>query len=754
MPMNSSALSSEADHAYSRLHPTIRRWIRSQGWTELRRIQVQAVNAILGGENDVLLSASTAAGKTEAAFLPILTLAADRARPGVSVLYVSPLKALINDQFSRLDRLCDQMEVPVVRWHGDAPQSAKTKLVKEPKGIALITPESIEAMFVRHPDKVCNLLSALDFIVIDEVHAFMQGPRGVHLSSLLKRIDASSSKPARRIGLSATIGDLDLAAGWLRPTDPGKVAVLSDAGGLDVKLQVRGYVEKDAKNRPRQELLGAESPDDEEPPTSAIEAISDHLFETLRGSNNLVFGGSRRTVETVADALRHKSEEECVPNEFYPHHGNLSKELREELEKRLKTGDVPTTAVCTTTLELGIDIGSVMSIAEIGAPRSIASLRQRLGRAGRREGVPAILRVYVIENAIDRGSDLVVELRPNIIRAVAAIRLLAHRFVEPPSSSDAVATALLHQTLSIIAERGGARANAIFEVLGGPGPFASITRRDYIDLLEHMASPGIAIIEQAADGTLMLGKEGEQIVQSRDFYALFQGEQEWRLLLGSKTLGTIPISNVVAKGNLVVFAGRGWEILQIDEKSHVLEVAPHRGGRVPEFDPSGSEETHTRLLVEMRRVYESADMPEYLNDPAKALLAQARDAYRRADLVRMNLVDSGTATHLFPWLGSAATSVIAISLAKLGIRAERHDLGIFIPDLDLRGAKDASAKLAEFTSDDLSQIEENALGLCNAKYDEYVSDTLLRRFWGRRNAQLIAAIPQVAQQLSTNSVPH
>ena len=130
---------------------------------------------------------------------------------------------------------------------------------------------------------------------------------------------------------------------------------------------------------------------------SAIHAIADHIFNALRGSNNLIFGGSRRTVETLADALRAKSEATAAANEFYPHHGNLSKELREELEKRLKVGELPTTAVCTTTLELGIDIGSVKAIAQIGAPRSISSLRQRLGRTGRREGVPARLRIYVVE---------------------------------------------------------------------------------------------------------------------------------------------------------------------------------------------------------------------------------------------------------------------------------------------------------------------------------------------------------------------
>ena len=198
--------------AFDRLHPEIRRWIRDQGWQEIREVQDRAIAAILGAENDVIIAASTAAGKTEAAFLPLLTQAAARQAPGLSILYVSPLKALINDQFRRLDLLCEQMEIDVVRWHGDAPQSAKRRTLRAPSGVALITPESIEALFLRRAGDAKALFGALDAIVIDELHAFLQGPRGLHLASLLRRIDLMAGRRARRIGLSATLGDLTRAA--------------------------------------------------------------------------------------------------------------------------------------------------------------------------------------------------------------------------------------------------------------------------------------------------------------------------------------------------------------------------------------------------------------------------------------------------------------------------------------------------------------------------------------------------------------
>jgi ATP-dependent helicase Lhr and Lhr-like helicase len=258
-----------------------------------------------------------------------------------------------------------------------------------------------------------------------------------------------------------------------------------------------------------------------------------------------------------------------------------------------------------------------------------------------------------------------------------------------------------------------------------------------------------------ATGTAIFSTSlGPMSVLARDFFAMFQGDQEWRLAFGSKTLGTIPLSNPVAKGNLVVFPGRRWQIVDVDERAHVLAVAPHKSGQIPKFEGASAEETHDELLLEMRRVYESDDVPTYLDDPAKALLSQARAAYRRSDLARVNVLDAGSAVHLFPWVGSAAASVIAVALATLGVSAEANGLSVVLPGVGMDEAKKALAKLASSAPEDLARIEENALGLCNAKYDEYVPDALLRRLWGRRNAKAISAIPETARELATNTVSH
>ena len=408
---------------------------------------------------------------------------------------------------------------------------------------------------------------------------------------------------------------------------------MNDPGeGLDLQLQIRGYVDKAPEKPVKIEATDEPEGDadiDRDPP-SAIHAISDHLFGVLRGSNNLVFGGSRRTVETLADALRSKSERAGVPNEFYPHHGNLSKELREELEKRLKTGDLPTTAVCTTTLELGIDIGSVKSIGQIGAPRSICSLRQRLGRTGRREGVPSVLRIYVIEPECDPKCDLLDELQFNVVRAVAAIRLLARRFVEPTSSSDTLATALLHQTLSVIAERGGAKADAIFKLLGGPGLFAAVDTQGLRRICfgtQH--APNFRSSSRRPTGTLMLGEQGERLVLARDFYAMFQGTRNGVWSFGSKTLGTMPLlqPRYQGKPRRIRPAGDGRSSLSTRSrtswKSLRTRVVRYRISRGRAWEGCAR-----RLAAGDAARLRIGRRPVYL-DEAKVLLLKARDAYRK-----------------------------------------------------------------------------------------------------------------------------
>lgn len=733
---NSPPSLSEGEDAYDRFHPEIRRWIREQGWDRLREVQQKASRALFDSRADLLISASTAAGKTEAAFLPLLSQVAGRQEAGVAILYVAPLKALINDQYVRLSELGERLEMPIVRWHGDAPAGPKTAILRNPKGVVLITPESIEAMLIRRPGAAESLFGRLDAIIIDELHAFLQGARGLHLWSLLNRMEALNETRARRIGLSATLGDLAEAAKWLSGTarQPPNVVVVEGASA-PIKLQVRAYIEPPESTDRSATELPAEY--------SALSHIAAHAFDALRGQNNLFFAGSRGNVEELADRLRTLSDERSVPNEFFPHHGSLSKELREELEARLKLGRLPTTAVATTTLELGIDIGSVHAVGQLGAPRSLASLRQRLGRSGRREGASAIFRNYVREPFLAADADPLDRLHLPVVQAVAAMNLLRARFVEPPRPNGALLSVLLHQLLSYITQAGGCSASGLYTALCGGGPFSAVSKRDFASLLHWMGQGEEPLLEQAQDRTLLLGPMGERIVAGRDFYANFKSPEEWRLVHQGRTLGTLPIINLLAIGSIVGFAGRRWRVIAVDDPAKVVEVASHRAGKIPKFDRVGSEAIHDRLAHEMRLVLSDSALPGYLDPVARGLLLEGRQYY--ADLGMARFLDAGSVTHVMTWRGSDVNGLFAVLLSSIGFECETFDVGVTLTNASINQARDVVAVLEQCPP--VAELGHFVTNLTVEKYDELIPEALHRAFWVRRHEHLSKEISSLLQEL-------
>jgi len=446
---------------YQKLDRRIQKWMFKQGWPDLREIQKKAVDPVLSGNTDVLISASTAAGKTEAFFLPAMTAVANQ-EEGFSILYLSPLKALINDQFRRLDILCDMMEMPVTPWHGDAPQGLKNRARKTPSGILLITPESLEAMFIKHAGWCRQAFAHTQYIVIDEFHAFIGTERGQQLLSLLNRLEhmlGRMGNPIPRVALSATLGNLESVPASLRPNGTMScVTITNSQGQATLKMQVKGYRDP-IDLRPN------------DPRTPAEYRICEELYTLCRGGSHLVFANSRQRTEAIAARLSDFSESAVVPNEFFPHHGSLSRELREGLESRLQKDTLPTTAICTMTLELGIDIGKVNSVIQVTAPHSVSSLRQRMGRSGRRGG-PAILRMLIAENELKAESSPNDKLRMELVQSMAMIRLLiADKWFEPADTTQFHFSTLVHQILATVAQWGGIRADQLFALLCRQGPF-------------------------------------------------------------------------------------------------------------------------------------------------------------------------------------------------------------------------------------------------------------------------------------------
>jgi ATP-dependent Lhr-like helicase len=715
---------------YEQLDERVQRWIYRQGWTELRDIQEAAIPLVLDGSTDIVIAAATAGGKTEAAFMPIASRLLD-ADDGLGVLAVSPLKALINDQFERLEEFCDEVGLKVARWHGDVAAGKKHGVLAKPPHILLITPESLEALFVRRPWQLDELFESLRYMLVDELHAFIGAERGRQLQSLLARVEQVAGRRVPRLGLSATLGDMALAADFLRPGEGAAVQLVQGAsGGQELQLQVRGY----RVAAPVADGTETES-DEREGPGGPFASVVEHLFDTLRSGHNLVFANSRSTVEQVADALRRTAEARALPNSFWPHHGSLARELREDVEARLKDQSAPANAVCTVTLELGIDIGSVESIAQVGPPSSVAALRQRLGRSGRRGG-PAVLRVYVSEPELTSQTRLVDKLRPQLVQSIAVIDLLLQRWYEPPPAGALHLSTLVQQTMSLIAQHGGVRPTAAWRALCQEGPFRDTDEAMFADLLRAMGAA--EIITQSSDGTLLLDGKGERIAEHYEFYAAFTVPEEFRLVTGGRPLGSMPIDYPVTVGSLLIFAGRRWHVQSVDSDRRVIDVVPAAGGRPPHFG-GGGPLVHDRVREAMLARYTGTDVPVFLDPAAATLLAEARAEFASLDLAERKVLPDGDDLLLFPWAGDRVMNTLVVALTAAGLDASRDGLAISIDGGDQVNVGDALTALVNGQLGTAEQLAAPMLNKRENKYDWMLSDDMLTADYARRALDLPGA---------------
>ncbi|WP_110642240.1 DEAD/DEAH box helicase [Salinicola sp. CPA57] len=748
-------MSDNASSAFHRLDRRIQRWIWRQGWTELRDVQEQAVAPMLDGGRDILLSAATASGKTEAAFMPALTellTASDAgATPAPLLLYVAPLKALINDQFQRLELMTEATDVSLTPWHGDISASYKKRFRKSPGGILLITPESLEALFVRTGTEIPRLFAGLGRVIIDEWHAFIGTERGIQLQSQLARLEITLQRRIPRIGLSATLGDLPLAAEELRPGDGAScVTIVSRSDHQELQVQLRGY-ERQAPKLNRKEADAQASRGRE----VAIEDIThgdqleirDHLFDNLRGQSNLIFANSKRNVELYAELLRRKCEDLRLPEEFFVHHGSLSKDLRHHVESSLKGGNKPLTAVCTSTLEMGVDIGSVTSIAQIDVPHEVASLRQRLGRSGRR-GEPAVLRIYQIEAELTPQTAYLDRLRSGVFQSAAMVQLLVEGWCEPPKTGYLHLSTLVQQILSLVAQYGGATAADIWRVLIKTGTFRHVSQVQFTTLLKAMGQAELLV--QAKSGLLLHGPIGERIVNHYEFYAAFTAPEEFTLFHGSKMIGMLPIDSPIETGGMLVFAGRRWVIVDIDDDRKVIALKPSAGGAPPIFGGSGGM-VRREIRQRMRQLYSDGKAPGFLNRGGQRLFAQGSAFFREMDLDRQPILQEGPQTLILPWESDQVLNTIALLLSQQGLKAEREGVGVSVqecPADELVGVLTTILKSAPIPADELAMLAENKQF---EKYDGFLPDSLLCSEFAARMLDMEGALETIDALVTINA---
>ena len=720
--------------AFDQLHPTIREAIWKQGWKELRPLQVDAINAIFDTEDHLILSAATASGKTEAAFLPILSKIADNPNAGIRALYVSPLKALINDQFRRLEALCEIAQIPVHRWHGDVRADQKRKLRQRPEGILLITPESLESQCINYGSQLRSMYACLEFVVIDELHAFLEDVRGIHLRSLLSRIIQAAGSTPRRLGLSATLGDFTPAQQFLCSGSPSSVRVLKEEGGeREMRIGLKGYV------RPAK-IAGLEIDD-----LTAERAVASDIATRFRKGTNLVFFNSRGLTEELADLLNERARDEFWSfNPFRIHHGSLSKELREDTENELK-GSLPVTALCTRTLEMGIDIGAVQCVGQVGAPWTVSSLVQRVGRSGRREGEAQILRMYIIDSAITETSTVTEHLFPELLRGIALVELALARWVETPRHGRKHFSTLIHQTLSSLRQTGGLRADALFAMLCASGAFDSVTKQEFAALLRSLAIH--EIIQQMETGEVILAPTGEAVVESRDFYAAFASSEEYSIEHDAEKIGTLARDQVPPTGEHLLLAGRRWCVQGIHDSAKCVHVVPARGKRVPLFLGSGGEIAR-EVMAMMHATLVSNSMPPYLHADAGASLSSARLYFQSACPGQASIVQTAGSIAVLPWAGTAIhkTLVACAKADNLAAELSRDGLLISYPKSDREQATKHWRRIAS------GVIAFNELipfigDVTEQRFDDWVPCDLLARAYAREFLDLPGAI-EVTRALS------
>lgn len=623
--------------SFDLLSEPIRKFIRDKGWEQLRPIQNAAISKILGSDENFILASRTASGKTEAAFLPILSKVNFK-DSGVQVLYISPLIALINDQFYRVEELCKNLDVAVTKWHGEANKTLKDRLVKKPSGIVLITPESLEAMFVNKPFNVKQLFSNLKYVVIDEIHSFIGTDRGTQLKSILSRLQRVNSNSFSIVGLSATIGDYNEAKRFTG--DELKTKVLLDRTAKEINALFRFF-----KN------------ENEELP---LELLKDLYIET-KDNKVLIFPNSRGRAEEVAVKLKKISDRVKGHPNYFSHHSSVDREVREYVEYFAKNNKRHNFCIsCTSTLELGIDIGSVDEVVQIDATHSIASLIQRVGRSGRKEGESSNLFLYATTQW-------------TLLQSIACWLLYKESFIEPPEKNENPYDILVHQALSITKGHSGVLLTELIKQLNENSAFNLIEQTEIEEILQYLIE--IDFLEKLQH-EVIIGVEGEKVVNSREFYSVFKTEENFKVVNAGNTIGEIPFSPQIIEDENILLSAKIWKIKFVDHKAKKIEVIPAKDGKKPMFFGGGAV-VHQKIREKMFEILYSKTEYDFLDEPSFDEIEMMRNDFAVFNIKNLQserpLLTAEKHLQLFTFTGTRINRTLQLLLNIAGIKNTLDD---------------------------------------------------------------------------------
>ena len=743
---------SEADRIFNRFPPFVREFIYTHSWESLRGLQIAAARTLLESDKHLLLTSGTASGKTEAAFFPILSKLYENPSRTVAVLYVAPLKSLINDQFFRMEELLEQSGIPVTHWHGDVSVSHKKKLLEKPSGILQITPESLESMLLHRSNDVVRIFGDLRYVVIDEVHTLTGSDRGNQIQCQLSRIAHLIGRQPTRVGLSATVGNPALAAAWLAGNSGIDVDVpVPPAEQLRWRIGLEHFFIANGNNMQEDDQKALDGTKNVE-----LDAGYEYMYDCVKDKKSLVFSNSREETEYVTATFRQIAAARHDPDVFLIHHGNLSAALREDAERKMKDEDAHVVTCATVTMELGIDIGRLERVLQNEAPNSVASFLQRLGRSGRRGQPPEMMMVFREEDPLPNTP--LPQLVPwELLQAIAIIQLyIEERFIEPPREKTHPFSLLFHQTLSVLAAAGELTPKALAERVLAMPPFKSIQKEDYRALIVAMAKDDF--LEMTEEKGLIVGLAGERLLRSFQFYAVFKDSEDFTVRAGDPEKGTAEeIGTITAPppvGDRFALAGRVWEVEELDIPRKLVYV--HRvKGKMQVSWPGDKGEIHTRILERMKQVLCEDTVYPYLKPNAVHRLEIARHLAENTGICEHSLLHLGGSTWcLFPFLGTRSFRTLRRFLA-----ANAGELGI--SGIEFEGCRYITFRMEQTREEFLVRLADAAMRGVRAeelvfpgehplldKYDDFIPGDLLRKAYAKDRLDPVEVELRLAQILA------
>jgi ATP-dependent Lhr-like helicase len=620
--------------AFDRLSPALQYQIfNTLRFSELTPVQEVAIGPILDGKNVVLL-APTAGGKTEAAFFPLLSqMDAEDWRP-VSVVYVAPIRALLNNQEARIERYADLVGRRAFKWHGDVSPGRKASFLNDPADILLTTPESLEVMLMSSRVPTERVFAGLRAVVIDEVHAFAADDRGGHLSAVLERLSRFCGKDVQRIGLSATVGNPETILSWAAGSSrrPGEVLDVAGSGPpASLALDYVGNEENAARV----------------------------VAQLHPGRKRLVFVDSRRGVEAMGRNLR------ALGVEAFVTHSSLSLDERRAAEAAFEHGK-DCVIVATSALELGIDIGDLDHVLQVNAPTTVASFLQRMGRTGRRPGTQRNCTFLAVDDT-------------SLWRAAAIIRLHRRGFVEPISLRQKGAHLLAHQILALAIQEDGVALSDWWAWVAHATPFQKLDDVARQALIAHMMQE--EILHQDG-GRLSLGQRGERLYGFRNFtelYSVFSTPQVMTVLWGAQEVGSVDTYFVEQEeiGELTfTLAARAWRAKDVEWNRGLLHVEPVQDARLARWQ--GSPHLLGREVCEaMRELLSPGTEDNSWSQRARERMRKLRAEHEDVAAGRLPIQAEPGAYKMWTFGGGRANNLLAKVLeSKLGEKVTANNLSL------------------------------------------------------------------------------